>query len=115
MDSLNKKSAVLYFSDHAEEMYSALDMAGHNEDIYSKQMFDIPFFLWQSKKYKQERELYFDGDRKYMIDDLFHSIADLLDISAKEVETSRSIFSKDFKERKRIIKDTINYDTFFKQ
>jgi heptose-I-phosphate ethanolaminephosphotransferase len=48
-----------------------------------------------------------------MIDDLFHSIADLLDISAKEVERSRSIFSHDFIDRKRIIKDTINYDTFF--
>ena len=113
VDSLNKKSFVLYFSDHAEEMYSELDMAGHNEDIYSKQMFDIPFFLWQSQKYKEEKALLFESNRKYMIDDLFHSIADLLHISAKEVETSRSIFSEDFKDRKRIIKDTINYDTFF--
>ena len=112
-DNLNTKSFVLYLSDHAEEMYSVLNMAGHNEDIYSKEMFDIPFVLWQSQKFKQENALFFDADRKYMIDDLFHSIADLLKISAKEVEPSRSIFNKDFKERKRIIKDTINYDTFF--
>jgi len=88
-------------------------MAGHNEDIYSQEMFDIPFFLWQSQKFKESNKLYFVEDRKYMIDDLFHSIADLLDISAKEVERSRSIFSHDFIDRKRIIKDTINYDTFF--
>ena len=76
-------------------------------------MFDIPFFLWQSQKFKESNKLYFVEDRKYMIDDLFHSFADLLDISAKEVERSRSIFSNDFRNRKRIIKDTINYDVFF--
>lgn len=114
LDSLKTKSFALYFSDHAEEMYSDLDMAGHNEDIYSQQMFDIPFLLWQSEKFKQENKIAFVEDRKYMIDDLFHSLGDLLDISVKEVDNSRSIFNQGFKERKRIIKDTINYDTFFK-
>lgn len=113
LDNLKTKSFALYFSDHAEEMYNDLDMAGHNEDIYSQEMFDIPFFLWQSQKFKEFKKLYFAEDRKYMIDDFFYSFADLLDISANEVESSRSIFSEDFKERKRIIKDTINYDVFF--
>jgi len=113
LDSLKTKSFALYFSDHAEEMYNDLDMAGHNEDIYSQEMYDIPFFLWQSQKFKQSKKLYFVEDRKYMIDDLIHSFADLLDISAEEVESSRSVFSKDFIDRKRIIKDTINYDVFF--
>ena len=113
VDSLNNKSFTLYFSDHGEEMFDDLNMAGHNEDIYSKKMFDVPFFLWQSQKYKQEKELLFIENRKYMIDDLFHSMADLLNISANEVDKSRSIFSDSFKERKRTIKDTINYDTYF--
>ena len=30
VDSLNKKSFVLYFSDHGEEMFDDLNMAGHN-------------------------------------------------------------------------------------
>lgn len=114
LDSLNAKSFALYFSDHGEEMYSALGMAGHNEDIYSQQMFEIPFFLWQSQKMEKESDLLFKSNRKYMIDDMFHSLADLLSISAKEVDTSRSIFNKGFNERKRVIKDTINYDIFFK-
>ena len=113
LDTLNIKSLALYFSDHGEEMYNDLNMAGHNEDIYSQQMFDIPFFLWQSQKFKQSKKLYFAQDRKYMIDDFFHSFADLLDISAKEVEPYRSIFNANFKERTRIIKDTIDYDVFF--
>ena len=54
-----------------------------------------------------------DSVVKYMADDLFHSLADLLNITSNEVEFTRSIFHKDFKERKRIIKDIVNYDTFF--
>ncbi|MCF7569496.1 sulfatase-like hydrolase/transferase [Sabulilitoribacter arenilitoris] len=115
VDSLETKGTVLFLSDHGEEMFNDLNMAGHNEDIYSKQMFDIPFLLWQSEKYKQQKNLFFDKERNYMVDDLFHSLADLLCIKANEVDTTRSIFSKYFKERKRIIKDTINYDTFFKK
>jgi heptose-I-phosphate ethanolaminephosphotransferase len=55
------------------------------------------------------------AERKYMIDDLIYSAADLLDIEAMEIDYSRSIFNINFKERKRIIKDTINYDTYFKK
>jgi len=113
--TMNNKSFVLFFSDHGEEMFNDLDMAGHNEDIYSEQMFNVPFFLWESSIYKQEKNIDFVADRKYMLDDLFFSVADLLDINATETDLTRSIFSDRFKERKRIIKDTLNYDTFFKK
>ena len=53
-------------------------------------------------------------DRKYMIDDLFHSLSDLLSISSLEVDSTRSIFNRGFKDRKRIILDSVDYDTFFK-
>ncbi len=114
VDSLNKKSFVLYFSDHGEEMFDDLNMAGHNEDVYSKNMFDIPFILWQSSKYKAEKKFNYYENRKFMIDDLINSIADLMDISADEIDLSRSIFSDSFIERRRIIKDTLIYDTYFK-
>lgn len=110
---LNQKSFVLFFSDHGEEMYDNLDMAGHNEDIYSKQMFEVPFLLWESPKYKEEKNIDFVKDRKYMLDDLFYSVADLLDINSVETDMTRSIFSRNFEERKRIIKDTLIFDTFF--
>lgn len=112
---LNRKSFVLYFSDHGEEMFNDLNMAGHNEDIYSKNMFDVPFILWRSQKFKLDKDILFVSNRKYMIDDLFYSIADLLDIKAEEIDSTRSIFNTSFKERKRMIKDTINYDIFFKR
>ena len=89
-------------------------MAGHNESIPTKDMFDIPFVLWRSEKYKQEKLLSIKFDRKYMIDDLFHSLSDLLSISSLEVDSTRSIFNRGFKDRKRIILDSVDYDTFFK-
>ncbi len=113
VDSLESHSFVLYFSDHGEEMFDHINLAGHNEDIYSRNMFDIPFILWRSKKYKQTEDIKFDKNRKYMIDDVFHGISDLLDIKSSKTDSSRSIFNKYFKDRKRIIKDTIDYDTFF--
>lgn len=111
--ALNKKSFVLYFSDHGEELYKDFNMAGHNEDISTKDMYDVPFVLWQSDKFKQQKQLTIDLDRPYMLDDLFHSLADLLDISAQEVEEERSLFSAKFKNRKRIILKNSEYDTYF--
>ena len=88
-------------------------MAGHNEDISTKDMYDVPFFLWQSDLFKQDKQLTNAVDRPYMLDDLFHSLADLLEISAQEVDFERSVFSSKFKNRKRIILEDLEYDTYF--
>lgn len=110
---LNKEEAtVLYLSDHGEEVYETLDMAGHSEAISSKPMYLIPFVYWNSdfekvKKYQAYKE------RKYMADDLIFSITDLLDVNFDGYEPKRSIFSKDFIDRKRIIKGVKDFDHIF--
>ena len=110
---LNNKSFVLYFSDHGEELFKDYNMAGHNEDISTKDMYDIPFLLWQSENFRQHMQLESVLDRPYMLDDLFHSLADLLEISAQEVDLERSIFSSNFNNRKRIILENSEYDLYF--
>ncbi|GGZ81649.1 hypothetical protein GCM10007028_19070 [Algibacter mikhailovii] len=109
----NSCSFALYFSDHGEEMYDDINLAGHNEDIYSKKMFEVPFFIWQSKKYNELKELDYNCNRKYMLDDLFHSLADLTGVNADEVDLKRSIFNDSFKLRKRIIKERIDFDAYY--
>ena len=111
--ALNTKSFVLYMSDHGEELFKDRNMAGHNEDVSTQDMYDVPFLLWQSDDYKEQKQLKIDVDRPYMLDDLFHSVADLLEISAKEVEEERSIFNAAFKDRKRFILESSEYDTYF--
>jgi len=76
-------------------------------------MYDVPFLLWQSEDYKNQKQLTVDVNRPYMLDDLFHSISDLLEITAKEVDLERSIFNTEFKSRKRIIMESSQYETYF--
>jgi heptose-I-phosphate ethanolaminephosphotransferase len=110
---LNTKSFVLFLSDHGEELFKDRNMAGHTDDVATKDMYDVPFLLWQSDAYKNQKHLTIDVNRPYMLDDLFHSLSDLLDISAQEVDPERSIFNKRFKIRKRIILESSEYDTYF--
>ena len=49
-----------------------------------------------------------------MTDDFIHSIADISGIRCSEIDSTRSIFNKNFKARKRIILDSVDYDIFFK-
>ncbi|WP_340075012.1 sulfatase-like hydrolase/transferase [Leptobacterium sp. I13] len=113
------KASVLYFSDHGEELYEDLFFAGHAVDNNTtKSMYEIPFILWRSQKYKEEKTISFYPERKYMIDDLFHSVSQLMKIEADEVDVSRSIFSDSYKKRKRIIKEgneSMDYDKVFNQ
>ncbi|MGM5470667.1 phosphoethanolamine transferase [Flavobacteriaceae bacterium LMO-SS05] len=112
----NAISYVLYFSDHGQEVFDEIDFAGHTiDEQITRNMYEIPMFLWLSKKYKAISPRDFNLSTKYMTDDLFHSIADISNIKSNETDFTRSIFNKNFKERKRIIKDTINYDTYFKK
>lgn len=45
-------SALVYFSDHGEEVYDSLSQRGHVNALNSPYYFDIPFVLWLSKSYR---------------------------------------------------------------
>ncbi|WP_162183656.1 phosphoethanolamine transferase [Wocania ichthyoenteri] len=109
----NNESFVLYFSDHGEEVYHTIKFVGHNDDVGTLPMFQIPFMLWQSETFKKNNSIEIDLDRPYMTDDLFHSIAHLCDVSNKHVNLKKSIFSKSFKKRKRIILNNKDYDSLY--
>ena len=111
--TVSEQSTVLYLSDHGEELYMDKNMAGHNESIATKSMYEIPFLLWQSNQYKKSKSLIFDAQRPYMTDDLFHSLAQLLQIKATEVNTKKSIFSHNFQNRQRIILGNEDFDVKF--
>lgn len=46
-------SALLYFSDHGEEVYDTLPQHGHVHALRSRHYVDIPFFIWLSSGYRQ--------------------------------------------------------------
>lgn len=110
----NKPSYVVYFSDHGEEVYETKNMGSHQEEDGTKAMYDIPFFIWFSDKYKQQDKNHqYATDRKYMTDDLIYTIADLSNVRFAEFDSTRSLVSPAFSERKRCISKDETYDLKF--
>lgn len=104
-----ENSFVVYFSDHGDEVYETLDMAGHNEYYGSGAMFEIPFIVWTSQKYKANSSWWSQketiGNRPYLLDDFIYSFADLMKVEFKGNQPAKSIFSSSFVAKKRIIKN----------
>ncbi len=113
LKSRSEESFLLYFSDHGEEVYQTQDSYGHFEDDTSKPMYDIPFVLWQSEEFKKNRPIRFRPYRKYMTDDLIHSVGHLANIKFDAYEAERSVFSIYFKNRTRYIQGDVDYDKLF--
>ncbi len=110
----NQKSFVLYFSDHGEEVFDEIDYAGHSIDQnITRNMFEIPFVLWQSKAFQKEHNIEQDADLKFSLEHLSHAIADLCGIKSDKIDYSKSLFSKEFTPSPRIILDSLNYDLKF--
>ncbi len=99
-----KTSAMLYFSDHGEEVYDLREFAGHAYEKVSSYMCEIPFILWMSDEYRRQRnDLVFDTKRPYSTVDVLYSLSDLGGLRYQGYDTSRSIFSTQFASRPRIV------------
>jgi len=102
-------SSLLYTSDHGQNVYDYGDFTGHSLNGG----LEIPFILWLSDSYRQVRPnrtklLNEYVNRKYMADDTVHTVFDILGAKFKSQDQSRSIFSPDFIDRKRMIR-SYNY------
>jgi heptose-I-phosphate ethanolaminephosphotransferase len=110
----NTNSYVVYFSDHGEDVYDTLNLAGHNEYQGTKPMYEIPFIVWLSEKYREEVNPIFNTekvlDRSYNLENFIHSFSDLSKIKFKEYDSNKSIFSDKYLKSKRLIKGGIDYD-----
>lgn len=110
----NTNSYVMYFSDHGDELFDTMDLMGHNEYYGTKPMYEIPFIIWLSPEYKENFPEFKIGNdlinRKYNLEDFIYSFSDLSKIKFNSMDTSRSIFNTEFKERTRWIKEKEDYD-----
>lgn len=106
----NQRSAMIYFSDHGEEVYDYREFAGHAYEKVSPAMCEVPFMIWTSKAYKANRpDLIFDTSRPYSTADFIYSVSDIGGLSYDGADSTRSIFSKEFTPRKRLIGEK-NYE-----
>ena len=113
---INANSFLLYFSDHGEDVYQTRNISDHNEENATKPMFDIPFILWFSEKFNPNPDYFvFDPDRKFMIESMVHTVADLARINFREFNPKRSLVNKEYDPPTRIILKDKDYDTYFKE
>jgi len=107
-------SYVAYFSDHGDELYDTLDRSGHDEYNDSAPMYEVPFVVWVSEKYKLKHPEFLDKlsivKRKYNLEDFIHSFSDLSCISFNEFDAAKSIFNAEFQLKKRMISNNVDYD-----
>ncbi|WP_345272554.1 phosphoethanolamine transferase [Flaviramulus aquimarinus] len=110
----NTNSYLMYFSDHGEEVFQDENFYGHLEDRPTKNTFKIPLVMWYSNQFAYPKDYFYDENRKYMTDDLWHSIAHISGLKSTFIDSTRSVFSSYFVKRKRLILEGKNYETFFK-
>ena len=109
-DQSAQKTALVYFSDHGEEVYEMRDFAGHAYEKVSSSMCEIPFLVWMSPDFKKEREdLILDTTRSYSTSDFLYSLSDLAGFNYVDYNDKRSIFSIEFEPRERYVGE-LTYD-----
>ena len=97
-------SSFIYLSDHGLEVHDSGDFHGHSFDGG----LEIPFIAWVSEEYHRlhpdtDERLRNILERPYTSDDTIHSVFDLLGVRFKSFDSTRSIFSPDFRQQERII------------
>lgn len=102
----NQKTAMIYLSDHGEELYDYREFAGHAYEKVSPPMCEVPFIVWLSPNYKRNRtDLIFDTTRPYSTCDFIYSLSDLTGLKYEGYDDSRSLFSTHFKPEQRYVGD----------
>lgn len=113
VEKQDKKSYVLYFSDHGEEIWDTKDFMGHGENKINSCVSDIPFVLWMSDKYKLDNtkveNILKNVDRKYSTEDLPYTILDLSYLKWNNFDNKKSVINPNFKGKMRYHVN-LNYD-----
>lgn len=113
LEGINKKSALIYISDHGENVYDGTDFFGRSEEILTKSMFEIPFLLWTSDSFEFPEDFEYNPNRAFMADHTYESVGHIFGVMHKSMNANRSIFSKTFIPRKRKVLNTIDFDHHF--
>jgi len=95
--NLDALTTVTYLSDHGEEVYREKDLHGHPGTSPTLNMYRIPFFIWTNSSLNLNQYL----SRKYVSDDTIHTLLDLFRVNGDFFDSSKSLISPDFVEKKR--------------
>ncbi len=113
--SRQSSSAVIYFSDHGEDVYDTTnEFLRHNEYFGTKPMYEIPFLFRQSDLYKASHRsiqaISNVEERSYILEDFIHTFMDVIHVNSEVYISDRSLLNPNFKPKTRIVKSNTNYD-----
>jgi heptose-I-phosphate ethanolaminephosphotransferase len=92
--------ALLYFSDHGEEVFDVQHFNGRNGGLPSTNMYTVPFLMWASPSWQKQRDmaaLKASTHNAYSLSWLLHGWCDLVKIDYAECKPEHSVFSANFK------------------
>ena len=108
----DKNAALIYISDHGEEVYEGRNFAWHSlEEDGNVHMIEIPALIWVSKSFRERYPEKISAltaalDRPYRTDYLIHALLDFMDIRTTSFDATKSIVNENFQERPRIYNGT---------
>lgn len=113
----DKNAALVYMSDHGEEMYDYRNSAGRAKAVkgmeaqMARHQFGVPFMIWLSDQYKAKHPEKVEAiksalDRPFMTDNVAQVLFDLAGLKTPYYKADRDLISPQFKPRKRIIDDS---------
>ncbi|MBL4753435.1 MAG: phosphoethanolamine transferase [Flavobacteriales bacterium] len=91
--------AVVYSSDHGDEVYDFRDFHGHSQELLSKYMQSVPFLIWSNKSFKRKRGEVLtnatnNSEMPFTLNNLPHSIQELFGVKSEYYNASRSFFAE---------------------
>lgn len=111
----NQKSALLYLSDHGENIYeNGTDFFGRSEEIVTQNMFEIPFMLWTSKSFEMPSDFQYQKNRAFTSQYTYDSLGHIFGVLHNSMDVNSSIFSSNYESKKRIIVGEKDFDAYFK-
>lgn len=100
-------SAVLYLSDHGEEVFDGEPRFGHAGASKSRNTYEIPFLLRLSRPYErwllQSGRMKLETERPYQTDSLIHTLMNLSAVDTEFYDPSKSILGPNFVAGRRSI------------
>ena len=99
-------SAVIYFSDHGEEVYDNTKNAGRSfGEGVSPAMCEPPLIFWANDSYNQISKLHLDSSIPTCTDDIIYGIMDMTGIRYHLYDSTKSIFQKSYIPKERIVQE----------
>lgn len=122
----SKDAIVLYVPDHGEECYDGAHFYGrmHSAEVTARLAhaeFEIPMWIWASKKYKATHRDVWQRVRKYrrrpfMTDAVPHLLLWLAGIECKDYRERLNVLGDGYDEKRpRILKNQADYDQLMKK